>query len=371
MFRRRLAVTCAAIIAVVTPLTVTLVTGQASGSTAPEGAPPGHGGRPPMDPVPLANWTVLCGPPVLTTKMDPIVFPGIPAGPANPSHTHVFFGNLHMSRSGTTTPADLRANQESSCQGPIDPGSGPGSTDRIADGASYWVPALYSNMDMQPGDLMTPIGAHVYYRNGGVDPALVGNYPPDLEMIAGNSKATTPQLGTVEWSCSPGFVGSHPGITHLPGEYSRGALIPDSCPLLDEYGRPFQLKVTILFKNCLKVTPALPIGNDSALLSRPISGGGDDQDDYAVCPAGTRAIPRVEIVVRYQLSTAEGITNDGTNWDLTSLMLASDGMNGAGMHGVTAHADFMNGWKTADTRTLVTDCFAPPYPHSCGSSFGD
>ena len=51
------------------------------------------------------NVTALCGY-VMTAKMDPILYPGVPAGPDNPSHMHQFFANDHISRDGTETPVN-------------------------------------------------------------------------------------------------------------------------------------------------------------------------------------------------------------------------------------------------------------------------
>jgi hypothetical protein len=213
---------------------------------------------------------------------------------------------------------------------------------------------------------MIPIGAHTYYRNGGLDPTVVVPWPDDMEMIAGNSKATSEQTGVVVWACSQGTIGDTTAPHGLPQDFNAGPTIPASCPMEDSLG-PIQLKLTVFFPNCLHpITTSKPkSANYTSRMSYALPNNQPGRIN-AYCPAGAAPIPQLTVVVRWLLNFGEGIPNDGTNWDLSALELSSDGMNGAGIHGMTAHADFMNGWHADAVADLVEHCFVPPYPHNCG-----
>jgi hypothetical protein len=80
----------------------------------------------------------------------------------------------------------------------------------------------------------------------------------------------------------------------------------------------------------------------------------------------------VQVGFRWDLTTGHGITNDGTNWDLTSLKLASD-QGSRQDDGVTAHMDFMSGWSTAELTRLMNTCFYSNAGNGmhCGAIGGD
>ena len=102
------------------------------------------------------------------------------------SHQHTFVGN--RSTNAFSNYGSLR--------------SGGTTCMRQDDTAAYWVPALY-----QGTTEVLPVAATVYYRRGTL--AGVTPFPNNLRMIAGDSKATSPQgLGVTFWSC---------GVDRRPG----------------------------------------------------------------------------------------------------------------------------------------------------------
>jgi hypothetical protein len=110
-------------------------------------------------------------------KDDPIVHPGH----AGMSHSHDFFGN--RSTSADSIYESLRA-ARTTC-------------DLDEDTAAYWVPTLYQN-----GKALRPDQALLYYRDR-YDPESVKAFPRDLRMIAGDSKATSPQSTKITaWWCA-------------------------------------------------------------------------------------------------------------------------------------------------------------------------
>ena len=109
-------------------------------------------------------------------KADPIVHPGH----AGMAHSHDFFGNA--STNAFSTYESLRA-AATTC-------------DLDADRAAYWLPTLYQN-----GKALKPVRAVIYYRTVH-DPESVRAFPPGLKMIAGDSRATSPQQPQVAaWWC--------------------------------------------------------------------------------------------------------------------------------------------------------------------------
>jgi Domain of unknown function (DUF1996) len=216
---------------------------------------------------------------------DPIVYPGKPGA----SHQHTFVGN-------TTTNAysnygSLR--------------SGATTCLRQDDTAAYWVPALY-----QGATEVLPVAATVYYRRGTL--AEVSPFPNNLRMIAGDSKATSPQsLGVTFWSC-----GVDSGV-------ERSASVP-TCPTL----RRSFLRLHIRFPECWDGRNLDSTDHKSHMA-------------YALrgrCPSTHPIeVPQITQIYRYPTRGGEGFS------------LASGGV-------YSAHADFVNAWKPNVLRKLVDDC---------------
>jgi hypothetical protein len=217
---------------------------------------------------------------------DPIVYPGQPGK----SHDHTFIGN--DTTNAFSTPASLQG-QSSSCR-------------RTGDTAAYWVPTLISSS----GQMILPRAATVYYRRHTLAP--VQAFPSGFRVVAGNSKATSPQgLKVTYWNCGP--------LAGVPPQ----ATIP-TCPNAGRMG----LALHVAFPDCwdgVNLDSADHVGH----LAYSMRGR---------CPAGHPvAVPAVQVNIRYPSVGGSG------------LALASGGQ-------YSGHADFFNAWNQATLESLVTGC---------------
>ncbi len=216
---------------------------------------------------------------------DPIVYPGRPGL----SHDHSFVGN--NTANAFSSVRSLRAGS-TTCK-------------RFGDTAAYWMPTLL--LDSQP---VEPRDATIYYRRKTIGP--VRAFPQGLRMIAGSSKATSPQdLRVAFWNC-----GAQTGIP-------PAADVP-TCPA----GRRSDLRLHVNFPSCWD-----GVHRDAS----------DHQSHMAyalrgVCPADHPvAVPAISVIFRYPTAGGPGMT------------LASGGQ-------YSAHADFFNAWKQGSLVSLVRDC---------------
>lgn len=216
---------------------------------------------------------------------DPIVFPGKPGA----SHQHTFVGNTTTDASSTF--GSLR--------------SGSTTCLRPDDTAGYWVPALY-----QGTTEILPAGATVYYRRGTL--AEVTAFPNNLRIIAGDSKATSPQdLRVTSWSCG------------LDSGVDRSSTVP-TCPAQ----RGSFLRLHIRFPECW----------DGRRLDSPDHKSHMAYATRAGCPSTHPVeVPQITQIYRYPTRGGEGFS------------LASGGV-------YSAHADFVNAWKPSSLHKLVDDC---------------
>lgn len=224
---------------------------------------------------------------------DPIVLPRQPGM----SHDHTFVGNT--STDAFSTPPKLRT-AGTTCRRP-------------ADTAAYWTPTLFVG-----GNAVVPTQVVVYYRRNVTAP--LKPFPPGLQMVAGNSKATSPQRLTVTW-------------------WDCGDLT---------FGVPHTATV-----------PQCQDGNVSLHVNFPDCWDGknlfyDNQKNtaYSVngrCPKGYPvAMPAISLTATYPLATTA-----------QSVELASGGQ-------YSGHADFINAWNQPALASLVAKCLNA-YRH-CGLS---
>lgn len=229
---------------------------------------------------------------------DPIVAPNAPGG----SHSHDFFANT--STNDASTYETLLAHGMTSCN-------------RVGDTAAYWAPSL-----LVDGAILQPQRINAYYRPGGKDPASIQAFPAGLKVIAGDSKATSPQdLRIVSWGCAAtadGMPAVAPSAT------------PVTCPF-DAALRGAQggLKIRIRFPDCWN-----GVDLDSA----------DHKSHMAysrrgACPS-THPVPVPQINMNVVYPTAGG----------PGVVLAS------GNSALTGHADFFNAWDQATLEMLVENC---------------
>ena len=230
------------------------------------------------------NFVSACGFSHRSTD-DPIVYPSRPGL----SHDHTFVGN------GTTNAfSTLRSLR------------GGGTTcRRNGDTAAYWMPTLL--VDGQP---VEPRGATIYYRRRTISP--VRPFPAGLKMIAGNSKATSPQdLPLTFWNC-----GAETGVAH-------SAEVP-TCP--NDRGAGLRLHVN--FPNCWDGTN-LDSNNHQAHMAYSVRGQ---------CPSTHPvAVPAISVIFRYPSTGGPGVS------------LSSGGH-------YSAHADFFNAWNQGALTSLVRGC---------------
>lgn len=217
---------------------------------------------------------------------DPIVYPNQPGK----SHDHTFLGN-DTTNAFSTVGTMLGAS--TSCRRP-------------GDTAAYWVPTLIS----ASGTAVVPRAATVYYRRHTLD--ALRTFPLGFKLVAGNSKATSPQsLRVTSWNCGP------------QAEVRPQSTIP-TCPDAGRNG----LTLHVQFPDCWDGTNL-----DSA----------DHQSHMAYstrgrCPADRPvALPALQVNVRYPSAGGAG------------LALASGGQ-------YSGHADFFNTWNQMRLERLVNGC---------------
>jgi hypothetical protein len=217
-------------------------------------------------------------------KDDPIVHPGH----AGMAHSHDFFAN--RSTSADSTYESLRA-ADSTC-------------DLDEDTAAYWAPTLYQN-----GKALEPDRALIYYR-ARHDPERVRAFPPDLRMIAGDARATSPQSTTVTaWWCAL-------TINDMLKEPPR------ECP-----GRT-RLALAVFFPNCWDGQNLDSLDHMSHMTYSRLKS----------CPS-THPVrtPDIALHIIYPTSRGTGITfSSGSRY--------------------TAHADFINSWNQRALVRMVQTC---------------
>jgi hypothetical protein len=235
---------------------------------------------------------------------DPLVYPGR----AGASHLHAFFGNVSVNES--STPATLLASGNSTCRG------------GILNRSSYWTPAL---VDSRTGEVQTPGEGVFYYKTGyNMDPATIRPMPAGLRMIAGDMRATGIQWYIADWGCRDRYV-SNDGMIQ-------------SCPVGDA------VRLAIHFPQCW----------DGVNLDSPDHKSHMSYPDYRNAPSRSTCpsthpvpLPQITEIVDYDVRA-------GANPLLWRL--ASDMYSASTRGGLSAHADWMNGWDSATMATLVTHC---------------
>lgn len=252
------------------------------------GAPRETAAAAPAPPKPGINFLSVCRY-SHSAQDDPIVAPGM----FGASHMHDFFGN--RSTDANSTYASLQE-ASTTCR-------------RQLDTAAYWTPSLYQN-----GVQVQPNGVNAYYRPSGKDPATIQPHPAGLKIIAGDSKAMTPQnMRVASWGCQ-GIAGPHLEPA------------PPACPT--------GLKLRIQFPDCWD-GQNLDSENHKSHMAYSVRTRGAA---YRTCPT-THPVPVAALTlnVRYPVTTNTG------------LVLASGGI-------YSGHADFFNAWNQAELARLAEQC---------------
>jgi hypothetical protein len=184
------------------------------------------------------------------------------------------------------------------------------------------VPAVF---DTRTAEIQTPDAGVFYYKTGyNIDPRVVKPFPAGLRMIAGNKLATAAQP-FVDWECRDLTI---PNI----------ATIPTNCPVGDA------VRLTIIFPQCW----------DGSNLDSPDHKSHMAYPDYrnppavSTCPA-SHPITLPEITEHFDFPVTS--TSAPAFWRLTSDLYGTS-LKG----GLSAHADWMNGWDPATMLIIVTKC---------------
>lgn len=239
---------------------------------------------------------------------DPVVFPGR----ANASHLHMFFGNTTVD--AFSTPASLASSGSSTCRG--------GTLNRTA----YWTPALFHTGS---GKVVTPDEATFYYKTGyNMDVRTIVPFPAGLRMIAGNKDATGPQPH-VEWLCR---------APDGSGVVNEAGTVPTSC------AAGSHVRLTILFPQCWDGVN-LDSPDHKSHMAYPVY---RNPPEVSSCPPSHPvALPEITEHFDWLVTNAAA----PAFWRLTSDMYGASVKGG-----LSAHADWVNGWDPPTMSTIVTQC---------------
>ncbi len=233
---------------------------------------------------------------------DPIVYPGQPGA----SHLHLYFGNTAVD--ANTTPASLASSGNSTCRG--------GTLNRSA----YWVPAVF---DTRTGTAVTPDVGTFYYKTGyNVDPRVITTLPAGLRMIAGDKNATGLQQH-VYWECTDVYT-------------PPSATMPTSCGVA--------VRLVIIFPQCWDGVN-LDAADHKSHMAYPVY---RNPPQVSSCPpTHPITLPEITELIDFPITPA----STPAFWRLSSDMYSAS-LPG----GMSAHADWMNGWDPATILSVVTQC---------------
>lgn len=251
---------------------------------------------------------------------DPLVFPSQP----DMAHHHIFFGNPLVD--AYTTSESLLEATETNCDG------------KALNKSAYWVPALY-DQNQERIEYEEPL---FYYKTGYHVPAKnIQSLPKGLKIIAGNASTKEAQsTKAIKFRCNswesdidwfdPGDPLDH--VDYLP-----------DCSIDDI------LEIRILFPQCW----------DGQQL------GSDKYQSHMAYPseatppvAGTGSCPSSHPITLPEISYNFGIYVTEDRGSPTKWRFSSDLHKGT-KNGITAHADWMNGWDPDIMETIVEQCLRP------------
>lgn len=262
------------------------------------------------------NFRTLCFA-AKTARMDPIVYPG----QANVGHEHLFFGNTGITEN--STPASLVASGNSTCWGGISNRTG------------YWVPTL---RDSATKELQIPSQVNVYYKSAYLDAATIQVIPAGLKMIAGDKNRTTPDM-FISWNCSRTWN----------QQATVDGLIPN-CPVGED------VILSVGFPECWNGKDLDSPDHMSHMSHMIFRNPGP-----SVCPS-THPVPLPKITENFIFPVRS--TSQPLRWRLSSDMYATTTRGG-----LSAHADWMNGWDQVVLAAFTKSCINAT--RDCTAQLGD
>ncbi len=250
-------------------------------------------------------FRVACQPSHMSND-DPIVYPNQPGA----AHHHTFFGNTSTNARSDLMHMDIAGN--STCTG--------GSMNH----ASYWMPSMIDTATHSP---IKPSGAIFYYKSWDVPSAFVTAPPKGLRMIAGNAKSTSADTSSGRYSC----------ITPSTGNGTPWSKTIPNCAV----GTFLQMQIG--FPQCWD-----GINLDSPNHKDHMANANPALTTPNKCPASHPiGIPQVAESINFDVVTV----NQTKNW-----RLASDNYSTTIDGGLSAHADWVNGWDTTTMSGWVKNC---------------
>ncbi|PNP50965.1 hypothetical protein THARTR1_08586 [Trichoderma harzianum] len=279
---------------------------------------------------------------LVTTRADPIVNPGVPAG-----HVHNVLGGSNFGLSSTGE--DLI---KSNCSTALVKG----------DYSNYWYPTLYFH-DPKTGNLeyVDVYYTNVYYFFEATNDEIKA-FPTGLQMVAGNTMSrTVPAAGggdqldpskgpvnNIQFTCprssyNPpsypvGSDGSKIGMVD-PNNQGAGVGFPDvTCD-----GMYSPLRMDIHFPSCYN--PAAGLANYKENTQFPTDAGNGKQD----CPKGWIHTPHIFFEVYFDTQPYKGRWTE--NAGSQPFVLSNGDVTGYG-----AHADFMAGWDEDLLQHIIDTC---------------
>jgi Domain of unknown function (DUF1996)/Domain of unknown function (DUF4124) len=244
---------------------------------------------------------------------DPIVYPNQQGA----AHHHTFFGNTGLNYASTTE--SILATGNSTCDG------------GILNRTGYWMPSIIDTATNTP---IKPWRVIVYYKAWGTS-GTVKVPPKGLRMITGNAKAVTETDAKGSYVCF-----------NMPGEVmATGGKSIQAC------NKNGFIRYKIEFPSCWDGVNLDSPDHKSHMAFAADNFQRADGSWYHTtnnCPiTHPVAVPVITLAADFTATTDAGTIN----W-----RLASDNYSAALPRGLSAHADWMNGWNEATLKTAVDNC---------------
>ncbi|KAI0739627.1 hypothetical protein C8Q80DRAFT_1288255 [Daedaleopsis nitida] len=251
--------------------------------------------------------------PIVTTRLDPVIFPNTIA-----SHVHSVVGASRFK--SVYDPIDLK---ESKCTTvPVQP-----------DKSNYWAPQLY-HQDQESG-LLTPIptGFNIYYLSRpGPKNETIKAFPPGLRMVAGDPNRRSYNASSfadqaIDFVCLD-FSGAH---AHDPDWDERPSFFDHNCPN--------GMRAQVFFPSCWDGVN-LDSSDHKSHMAYPIQNfnSGDCPDSH----------PVHLVSLFYEMIVS---VDQFDYWGPAAWVLASGDTTGYGHHG-----DFQNGWDVDLLQDALDNC---------------